>query len=782
MHMELLAPAGDREALVAAVQSGADAVYFGAKGFNARRGAENFAGDALREAIEYCHLRGVKVYITLNTLVRQDELKALEETILAIDAARADAVIVQDLGVAEAVRRLAPGLELHASTQMAVHNRQGVDYLAAHGFTRAVLAREMEYSEIRACKGRGVELEVFVHGALCVSCSGQCLFSSIVGGRSGNRGMCAQPCRLPYRLGSKEGYLLSTRDLMLLGELDKLAEAGADSLKIEGRLKRAEYVAATTAAYRKGLDMLAKNGGYAPAEIETEALRQMFNRGGFTRGYAPGLKDQELMYAARPNHLGVQVGDCRKNGFVRLDRDIDPQDALVLRRGDEDRPVKLSGRAGEQIACREAVKGDGLVRLVSEAQMQAARESVRGENRTTTLEAELRLRVGRPALLKLKAGNIEAAAEGELVQQAQNRPLDRDRTAAQLRKTGGTPYTIENIEFDADDMAYLPVSALNALRRDAIEAFSGLRLLGMEARLSGEATLTAPAPEPTERTRPGICAQSGDPSVLLRAQKAGAEALIFAPEDLRIPALDAALEMLGEERFCLALPQVVREKTLDAVNRWANDHAERIKGVYLANLGQFALKWPGRIVADAPMNIANTLALEEVKKAGAAAFTPSLELTASQISALGGERTLIVYGRLPLMQLRHCPLRATDKKINGLHADCRRCDSAAECDKINAQTLTDRKGIDFPLRRIASDEGCVIQVLNSVPLMLLRRAEKLPAACAWRLLLDKNDPVEALVRAHIACAEAGRESCRAEDWDQVDKMETTTGHYFRGVE
>ena len=786
MPIELLAPAGDREALVAAVQNGADAVYFGTAGFNARRGATNFAGEALREAVEYCHLRGVRVHVTLNTLVRQDELGALEETIRAIDDARADAVIVQDLGVAEAVRRLAPGLELHGSTQLAVHNRQGVDYLAEHGFHRAVLAREMEFDEIAACRGRGVALEVFAHGALCVSCSGQCLFSSLVGGRSGNRGMCAQPCRLPYRLDGREGYLLSPRDLMLLGELDKLRAAGADSLKIEGRLKRAEYVAVTTAAYRRALDMIEETGKYIPSEADVEALRQIFNRGGFTQGYIGGLKDRELMYPERPNHIGVAVGKCVRPGKVRLERDLDEKDSLVLRRaGEEDRPVKLLGVAGEQVVCPGAQAGDALVRLVSGTQMRDARESYRGENRTLPVRAELRLKVGEPANLTVRSGDIAAQAVGaEPVQAAQVRPFDPAWAEAQLSRTGGTPYRLEQVHMDADANAFMPVSAMNALRRDALEALGKARLAALEARPAGEDTLRVPAVEETPATQPKLLAQSGDPAVLLRAAQAGADALVFAPEDLRPAALDTVAAALAPQGFYLALPQVLRAETLELIHAWAGANAGRIRGVYLNNVGQLGLEWPGVKIADFGLNIMNTLSLAEARAAGAERFVPSVELNCGQIALVGGPRELIVYGRIPLMHLRHCPLRAGDKHATGTHAACRRCDAVPAGERINAKALVDRKDVAFPLRRIAADTGCVVQVLNSVPLLLLRRANRLPAALAWRLLLTADDPVELLIRAHRACAagESGRTACDPGDWAQIEAMNTTTGHYFRGVE
>ncbi|MBQ3302980.1 MAG: U32 family peptidase, partial [Clostridia bacterium] len=313
--VELLAPAGDENALVAAVQNGADAVYLGTGAFNARRNAANFDGDALDRAVAYCHARGVKVHVTLNTLVTPGELSALDGAIDAIARSGADAVIVQDFGAARAVKQRAPGLQLHASTQMAVHNRQGVAFLAQHGFDRAVLARELTFGEMAECAKQGIEIETFVHGALCVACSGQCLMSSLVGGRSGNRGLCAQPCRLPWRLDGHEGYLLSTRDLCGLADLARLRDAGVASLKIEGRMKRSEYVAVTVAAYRRALDALFE-GRTVDLEAERAELLQMFNRGGFTRGYGPGVAEADLMYPERPNHIGVAVGHCRKRGEV----------------------------------------------------------------------------------------------------------------------------------------------------------------------------------------------------------------------------------------------------------------------------------------------------------------------------------------------------------------------------------------------------------------------------------------------------------------------------------
>ena len=768
---ELLSPAGSAPAMVAAVQCGADAIYLGAGDFNARKSADNFGGE-LEAAVGYCHARNTKTYVTLNTMVRQDELHRLERTIEEICQAGADGVIVQDFGVARCVHQMAPSLPLHASTQMAVHNPQGVDFLVKNGFTRVVLAREMEYQEIARCAGRGAELEVFVHGALCVSCSGQCLLSSMIGGRSGNRGLCAQPCRMKYRMDDVEGYLLSTKDLCGLEGLNALVQAGADSLKIEGRLKRPEYVALTTSVYRAALDDPNLNMDKARAE-----LAQMFNRGGFTRGYGFGVEDAELMYRERPNHLGVCIGECRRNGEVLLSEDVDNKDALVLRRrGRDDMPVRMATTTAGRASLAEARKGDALYRLVSQAQMRDLQTRFTAEHKKFPVDIRLELQPDAPARISMSDGTHSIACAGELVQTAQSRPADPARIRSQLEKLGDTPFTLNNCDLQLDPMAYLPISALNALRRQAVE-------LLFQARMGAPHPCKAmePAPEfPREKNRPTeLTAQSGDPEVLRRALSAGADRACYAPEDLRPDALNAALEDLPEF-FDLALPPVADEEALHSLNAWALENSDRIRRVYLANVGQLGLDWPGERAADASLNLANTFSLRQMADWGISLYTPSLELNRSQIEALGGRRQLIVYGAIPLMQLRHCPLRAT-QGLPGPHKSCRRCDGVPMEQTIGAKSLTDRTGAAFPLRRIASDGGCVIQLLNSAKLMLLRKAASLPACEGWRLLLDGTDDVETVVRLH-RLAMHGSDVRSDPAWEAFSKQNTTTGHYFRGAE
>ena len=734
-RMELLAPAGDMDALRAAVQNGADAVYLGTGTFNARRHAGNFDGDGLNEAVAYCHARGVKVHVTVNTLVRQDELEALFDTIRQVNMSGADAVIVQDFGAARAIRTIAPDVALHASTQMAAHNVQAARFLRAQGFDRVVLAREATFDDMAACAAAGIETEVFVHGALCVACSGQCLMSSLVGGRSGNRGLCAQPCRLPWRLDGREGYLLSTRDLCALDDLPRLRQAGVASLKIEGRLKRAEYVAVTVAAYRRALNAL-----YAGETLDTDALRedlkQMFNRGGFTRGYGPGMEERTLMYPQRPNHIGVPVGRATRRGEVALDAPVDPADALVLRRGDEDVPVRLSGGAGERAVCPKARPGDALVRLVSEVQMKRARDSFDGERRARPVSMQAALKVGEPARLTVTDGVHTAEARGDVLQ---------------------------------------PASLLNALRRDALAALeANYTRVWRENR-----PIELPVLPGEQSDRPLLYAQSADPEVLQRALACGADMTVYCPNDLRPEgSLFAGVQL--PERFVLCVPAVLTAEALDGLNAWANANADRVAGTILENVGHFGLRWPGARIGGYMLNAANDLTVAQLNAWGMETVTPSVELTAAQTAAMGGRRHLIMWGRVPLMRLRHCPLRAA-RGMRGRHADCRHCDVCAPEDRLEGRALVDRKNAAFPLRRIAMPGGCVIQVMNSVPLMPLKRLDRLPAASGWRLLLDPADPVEAVVRTCRAAID-GWDFKALPEWKTLEALDTTAGHYFRGVE
>ena len=404
---EILAPAGNREMLGAAVFSGADAVYLGLTGFNARRTAGNFTPDELREAVAFCHARGVKVHVTLNTLVYDRELSGLADAVRAVAAAGADAVIADDLATAQLVKSIAPTLHLHGSTQMSVHTPEGAKELAALGYDRVILARELSLEEIRAvCEASPIEVEVFVHGALCMSVSGQCMMSAFLGGRSGNRGACAQPCRLPFSAKSdKSERALSLKDLSLVEKIEELSALGINSLKIEGRMKRPEYVAAATTACKN-----ARAGRSTPDERQT--LAAVFSRSGFTDGYFTGRTDKSLF------------------GFRRKE-DVTAATTPLLK---------------------------GLEKLYEK------------ETPRTGVQMDFTCKAGEACRLRIQAGGQTAEVTGAVPEPAEHRALSAQEVRERLAKLGGTPFYTESINCTVDDGLSLRAAELNALRRDAVQA------------------------------------------------------------------------------------------------------------------------------------------------------------------------------------------------------------------------------------------------------------------------------------------------------------------------
>lgn len=785
MSIELLAPAGEKEAFLAAVKAGANAVYLGATALNARAGAGNFDRETLVWATEYAHERDVRVHVTVNTMVKEGEMSLVDDVAEQLALCGADAAIVQDLGVAARLHRLLPSLSLHASTQMAIHNAQGAQFALDAGFSRAVLAREMNLEEIAECADTGIEIEVFGHGALCVSCSGQCLFSSLVGGRSGNRGQCAQPCRLPYHLEGAvraQGYLLSTKDLMTLDSLVQLREAGVASLKLEGRLKRPEYVYAVTSAYRRALDLLDAYDDYAPDEETREELMQVFNRGGFTRGYGPGLIDRELMSRERPNHQGVPVGQLIAPGKLALTRDLLPEDALILRakKADEDVPLRgVSGRAGETVRARVPAAARPIMplyRLTSQEQMERIHEALNDEPQTVLLSGFFRAKAGEKACLQLTDGERAVRVESPEPLAAAKKPGDPERARTQLQKTGGTPYQLIDLSLSVDPGAFLPASLLNELRREALRQLSQARVTAMRGcKRSLSPALPPELPEPPAPKTPLLRVEGSDWELLRRLH--GADELIFRPEDLSAEGLS---QVAPDRPFALALPMTCSAEALDRLCDWAQANQANLTAVYIANPGQLVVPFPGTRRADFSLNLANREALAFLAGQGIGEYTPSVELNAQelrQMDASGGSRELIVYGRLPLMQLRHCPIRAA---LDGPHASCRRCDGLSEDKRLSAHALIDRKNVAFPLRRVRSDEGCLVRVLNSAPLFLLRHAGRLPESAAWRLMLTDETAEEAqsIVRLHRLAIEGG-DVRSSEDWLAWDAKNTTTGYYFR---
>ena len=630
---ELLSPAGGREALAAAVQNGADAVYMGFGSFNARRSARNFSDEEFLAAVRYCHLRGVKVYLTLNTLVTDRELPALAETARRASEYGVDAILVQDWGVYETLRVVIPDVPLHASTQMALHTLSGVEEAARLGMTRAVLARELSGEEIREIAERApIEIETFAHGALCMCYSGMCEMSAVIGGRSGNRGACAQPCRLRYGWhGKADANPLSLKDANLAAYAGEMTEMGVACLKLEGRMKRPEYVAAVTGIYAALL-----REHRAPTADEQKKLALAFSRDGFTDGYYRGRRGKE-MFGVRP-----ETARWPEEWFGTLRAAYEKEDMRLV-------PVRF----------------------------RAA------------------LRLGEPMVLTAEDGDGHCVtATGAAPEAARSRAVTAGEVEARLRKTGGTAFTVSDCAVTAEDGLSVLASALNALRREALSELLDAR---GAAKPWPRSDAPAPAaPEKRDRSRTGaLWARFAELSQIPAGESFDK---ILLPVERITPEI---IETFGE-RLIGVLPAILwpaDEEALEA--RLAALKEAGLREVYGDNI--YAIPLTRRrgltLHGGAGLNILNTEALRHYEEEGLASVTASFELSMRGIKSLGGSIPLgaIVYGRLPLMHFRNCPLRA--------QIGCAACRARGE--------LTDRRGVKFP---VECGEKKYSTLLNSVPL------------------------------------------------------------------
>ena len=779
--MENLAPAGNRAALERADAAGADAVYLGYAAFSARAGAGNFDRQELEDAIRFAHLRHMRVHVTVNTLVKDGELGRVTEVLRLLNDLKADAVLIQDLGVLRIARRLFPGLTGHASTQMAIHNRTGVIWCGRQGISRAVLARECSLEEIRKCADTGVEIEVFVHGAQCVAVSGLCLFSSMVGERSGNRGRCAQPCRMEYDYRGRRGAWLSPRDVCLRDELPKLQEAGVASCKIEGRLKRPEYVATVAASYRKGLDSLEQGRFEKADEAEKEDLLQIFNRGGFMKGYALGCEDAGVIYPDTVNHQGVRMGRVTaadgKLAKVQLEKDLRNGDGLTLRGAHEEIGLVYAGpdlKAGETAILRlrpgtTAKTGDTAYRLTSAEQLEKAEKM---KDRTVPADLFLKAMPGEALRLTATDGESTVTVTGETVEAAKTRAVTEEELARNLGKTGETVFVPREIRVKTAG-AFVPVSQVNAIRREALSALAAERISAFETRnaqcIMHNAQLNTPGVYLPEGDVPGM-AYIRTPEQADAARKAGLR-VIWCPEDYRTEALQE-LKTAMQPGDWLALPDVCEEETLQTLRRYAEENKDLLGGIVLGSVGQLGADWPVAFAAGPGIPVMNRQAASLLLEEGCVFVMASPELTGQELKTLlagGVPIVTAVYGRTRLMLLHHCPARTALGLKKG-HAGCRMCDEGHP-DALRGQVLEDRKGYRFPLLRQRLPEGCLVQLMNALPTDNIYNAQcTMHNAQLKAVVLTTEDAEE--TRMVLEAFKEGRKT----------DGETTSGHWKRAVE
>lgn len=598
--MELLSPAGGLDSLIAAVQTGADAVYMGFGAFNARRSAKNFTDEEFASAVAYCHLRGVRVFLTLNTLLTDRELEQAAESLRKASDMGVDAILVQDWGLLTLAREIVPDVPLHASTQMSLFTLGGANEAAALGLERVVLARELARDEIREiCAGCPAEIEVFAHGALCMCYSGQCEMSAVVGERSGNRGACAQPCRLPYGVNGpcRGGHPLSLKDANLSAYLAEMEAMGVACLKLEGRMKRPEYVAVVTGIYRRLLDEKRQ-----PTAEESRRLEQAFSRSGFTDGYWLGKKGPQMFgtrpeNAPEPKELFAKAREMYENG--RENRKIPVNLRLSVRRGE---PVRLSG------AC--AVHGGAAF-----------------------------------------------AVDGAVPEEARNRAVTAEELRQRLSKTGGTVFTADRIEIELDEGLTIPASAVNGLRRELLEELAKRRM-DIPPRRKLPAPPLPDAPEGGQAMRFTCSVQKAEQvTAALLAEK---PAVVYVPVE-ELERLDPELDW-GETELCAVLPRIFRTADETPLRQLLEQHPEA-SAVAIGNLGHLPIaRGLNRTLrGDFGLNIFNSRALLFWQGQELASATVSFELRWQQVRDLRKYLPCeaIIYGRLPLMVTENCVTRCS---------------------------------------------------------------------------------------------------------------------------
>lgn len=841
---ELLAPAGSWEALVAAVQNGADAVYLGGKLFNARHGASNFDNKEMARAVEYAHIRGVRIYVTVNILLANHELEEALSFLHFLHNTGVDAVILQDLGLAKLAKETLPELTLHASTQMTVHNTAGVKLMQQSGFDRIVLARELELGEIASIKREtGADLEAFIHGALCVCYSGQCLMSSLIGGRSGNRGKCAQPCRLQYQLVDQRGrsladpgqvgeYLLSPRDINTSAHIPQLIAAGINSFKIEGRMKRPEYVATVVRIYRNLIDRaLADREGFYVETKEARDLAQIFNRD-FSPGYFLGNPGKDLMSYKRPNNRGVRLGRVKgynakhKTVEILLEEPLQLGDGIEVwvsaggRTGIEVSQMLVHGKPVEYAAAGTLVglaipgkirPGDRVFKTHDAMLMERARETFTSSKETKKIPLHffVRAKIDEPMYLRV-TDDTGLSAEGyseEVGQEAVKRPLTREFLQEQLDRLGNTPFALAELEVDLQGQVILPMREINELRRRVLAELEQKR--ARAHRRSGVAEhifrerlrhsleeLTSAA---VKRTQPQLAVNVTDFTSLEAAVSYGANIVYFGGESYRSKGMIKPKELQAGLEFCrkngvdlvLNSPRILHDQELKSFLKLLEGVKELpLAGVLVGNLGLLKVirdYTDKPVIGDFTLNVFNTATLHYLKEQGAKRAVLSPELTLRQIQELAAAAPLpletIVHGSLPLMNTKYCPVGS----VLGGFSTGKRCSGPCQS-KIYG--LKDRLGLIFP---IEVDQYCRMHLFNAKDLCVIEDVPALLDAGISVLRIEAknkdhgyvaktvNHYHKAIIRYQRGIRDERKDKEAKEDLSELNASGITKGHYYRGV-
>ena len=730
--IELLSPVGDLDCLKAAVQNGADCVYFGASNFSARAFASNF--DDLELAINYAKIRGVKTNLTLNTLIKNDEFEDAYNLAKKAYELGIDAIIVQDLGLATRLIKDFPDLPIHASTQMSIHNLQGTLKLQNLGFKRVVLARELCANEIEyICQNSNVEIECFIHGALCISYSGQCLFSSLVGGRSGNRGKCAQPCRLPYELvqnGNEtidKGFLLSTKDLCGLDYIPFLINAGVTSFKIEGRMKTPEYVATVTRIYRKDIDLALSGNPYVIDEKDKKDLLQVFNRGLSSNGHLDKEPNKNLIYPIKPNNMGLPLGIIQKYNKTKGHITLKLQEELCV--GDCISTQKENGsyNVSELMVKNKNIKignignlvtigrmkgnisvGDKVYKISSKVLKDNALNSFKTENRKIPLNIKLFIQNNKNISAVVNScskydlyKNLNFEYTSNIIPNTSiNKPLDQDTIIKQFSKTNNSIYEFKKIKIILDDNLFLPISSLNDLRRTILENIEK-QTLDKIKRTSNCCYTPIVSNASNLKNNYKISLLLNDLNLEYDYSKLNGVHNLYIPLKFFVNKNYENILKVLNKKFStyIYLPTIIRAnyRNLFYDNIVNTTKKYNIKGIVLSNISNFMLisdlyknNKNLELIANYTFNIYNNETINKLNDLQISKYIVSPELDKLSILNLYGnpQKELIVYGKIPLMNMNYCLLG----KSNKCYPNCN-----SLCTNKNRYFLKDRLGLHFDI-------------------------------------------------------------------------------------
>ena len=821
--IELLAPAGNFEALAAAVESGADAIYLGGDKFNARAYADNFNGEILAKAVNYAHIRGARIYVTVNILLSDRELVEALDYLNFLYHIGVDSVIVQDVALLKLAVNAFPDMDVHCSTQMTVHNASGAKYYSSLGAKRVVLSRELSLEEVRGIVEKtGMETEVFIHGALCVSYSGQCLMSSFIGGRSGNRGRCAQPCRKKYSLydfrtgktntENQNKHLLSTRDLNTYNRLKELSESGVTSLKIEGRMKRPEYVAIVVKHYKDALNRISEEKDYSAGNAPYE-LKSAFNRE-FTEGYLFNRRNGDIVSIERPDNRGVRLGKVimQKGEMVSLiieENSLNDGDGIeIVSQKDKSTGTIISGIRVKGKNVKSAEKGDiaevfirdrveagsRVNKTLDSLLYKRAREEYSPENtRKVAVECKLVMKTGQYPVITAKDrdGNTVRYVDEERIEPAEKAAATIEKVMEQLGKTGDTPYVIEVTETAVDDNCYIPARQINRMRRNVLELLSEKRskkhdrpiLQFNAAAIIDNKILDAKAVQDNQEeyiagVRNFLAAasavNSGADTVYLLSDAYEGD---IVSDAVRIAGL---CKSMGKNMFYV-LPNIIRDREIRHIQEKLEiilkETDSKDFGIVFSGSGQLdfvrnlGIK---RLRVNYSLNVFNSISAIHWCREGAEAIGLSPELNLPQIKSISSKSAAaleaVVYGYLPVMTTEYCPV--------SIFKDG--CNYTANCDSTD-YGIMDEKGKIF---RVIKFDACRNQLLNSNVLLLAEDLGSIIESGVVKLRADfyieSPEDISRIMKLY-----RNHRNMNSDDrllLDEIKGNGFTKGHFYRGVD